>query len=397
MNSKAKLKKNITRLVALLLAGLMILGLIATSSDTEEILGKTFDYSAPLNKEGYFKDVTAMDVVTLPDYTAYTMPEKYTVADQEAIDEQVMTVIKNFTTEEEDPDTTRAIVDGDTVNIDYVGSIDGVEFEGGSTGGNGTDVTIGVTQYIDDFLQQLIGHKPGENFDIEVTFPDDYGKEELNGKDAVFNITINHFYKTNAPELTDEFVAEKLGNYYKTVDEMIADIEQRIIEDQMKNYVWDKLYAEAEISSYPEAMVKYEKDYLEMYMASYASQMGMTAEDFVIASGYESMEDYLTANEASIQETVKMYATVQAMCEKEGVTVSDEDIVEYFQTYYGTDDYSSFENNYGKPYLKFCILREVMLEGLIEDMEVVATDDAEDAKVTVDAEVSVDTDEETAE
>ena len=67
-----------------------------------------------------------------------------------------------------------------------------MEFEGGSTNGAGTEVTIGVTSYIDNFLEQLIGHKPGETFDIKVTFPDPYERNsELSGKDAVFTVTIN--------------------------------------------------------------------------------------------------------------------------------------------------------------------------------------------------------------
>ena len=93
--------------------------------------------------------------------------------------------------------TDRAVKDGDTLNIDYVGTVDGVAFEGGSTDGKGTQVTIGVTSYIDDFLEQLIGHRPGETFDIEVTFPDPYeNNPDLAGKDAVFTVTVNHIVET---------------------------------------------------------------------------------------------------------------------------------------------------------------------------------------------------------
>lgn len=114
-------------------------------------------------------------------------------------------------------------MDGDTVNIDYVGSVDGVEFENGSTQNMGTSVTIGVTSYIDDFLEQLIDRLPGENFDIEVTFPDPYpNNPDLSGKDAVFNVTINYITETVAPELTDEFISENLTATYgwTTVEEI---------------------------------------------------------------------------------------------------------------------------------------------------------------------------------
>lgn len=92
-------------------------------------------------------------------------------------------------------DTSLTIEDGDTVNIDYVGSIDGVEFEGGNTKGNGADLVIGSHTYIDDFEEQLIDHHPGDSVDVTVTFPEDYGKDELNGKEALFKVTINGIYK----------------------------------------------------------------------------------------------------------------------------------------------------------------------------------------------------------
>ena len=81
-------------------------------------------------------------------------------------------------------DSSLTVEDGDTVNIDYVGSIDGVEFDGGNTQGNGTDLTIGSGRYIDDFEEQLIGAHPGDEVEVTVTFPDDYGNEELNGKES---------------------------------------------------------------------------------------------------------------------------------------------------------------------------------------------------------------------
>lgn len=92
-------------------------------------------------------------------------------------------------------DPTLTIADGDTVNIDYVGSIDGVEFDGGSTQGQGTDLVIGSGSYIDDFEEQLIGAHPGDTVDVNVTFPEDYGKEDLNGKDALFVVTVNGIYQ----------------------------------------------------------------------------------------------------------------------------------------------------------------------------------------------------------
>ena len=94
-------------------------------------------------------------------------------------------------------DTSLTVKDGDTVNIDYVGSIDGVEFDGGSTNGQGTDLTIGSGLYIDDFEEQLIGSHPGDTVDVNVAFPEDYNAEDLRGKDALFVVTINGIYQND--------------------------------------------------------------------------------------------------------------------------------------------------------------------------------------------------------
>lgn len=91
-------------------------------------------------------------------------------------------------------DTSLTVEDGDTVNIDYVGSVDGVEFEGGNTNGAGADLTIGSGTYIDDFEEQLIGSHPGDTVEVNFTFPENYGNEELKGKDALFVVEVNGIY-----------------------------------------------------------------------------------------------------------------------------------------------------------------------------------------------------------
>ena len=93
-------------------------------------------------------------------------------------------------------DTSLTVEDGDTVNIDYVGSVDGIEFEGGSTQGQGTDLVIGSGSYIDDFEEQLIGAHPGDEIDVYATFPDPYNNNpDLSGKEALFEVTINGIYE----------------------------------------------------------------------------------------------------------------------------------------------------------------------------------------------------------
>lgn len=92
-------------------------------------------------------------------------------------------------------DTSLTVKDGDTVNIDYVGKIDGTAFDGGSTNGQGTDLEIGSGSCIDDFEDQLVGAHPGDEVEVTVTFPDDYGAADLAGKEAVFDVTVNGIYE----------------------------------------------------------------------------------------------------------------------------------------------------------------------------------------------------------
>lgn len=92
-------------------------------------------------------------------------------------------------------DTSLTVKGGDTVNIDYVGKIDGTAFDGGSTNGQGTDLVIGSGSYIDDFEDQLVGAHPGDEVEVTVTFPDDYSAADLAGKEAVFDVTVNGIYE----------------------------------------------------------------------------------------------------------------------------------------------------------------------------------------------------------
>lgn len=118
-------------------------------------------------------------------------PEVTEAADEaEATETPEVTEAASYNT-----DSSLEVKDGDKVNIDYVGKIDDVAFDGGSTNGQGTDLVIGSGSYIDNFEEQLIGAHPGDEVKVTVTFPDDYGAEELAGKEAVFDVTVNGIYE----------------------------------------------------------------------------------------------------------------------------------------------------------------------------------------------------------
>ena len=165
------------------------------------------DYSEGLTADGKINGVDAASVLNLVDFENISVPADEVKATAEEVDKEIESVLEQH--KELSTDESLTIADGDVVNIDYVGTIDGVEFEGGNSNGAGYDLTIGSGSFIDDFEQQLIGHKPGEEITVEATFPEDYGDEAVDGKDAIFAVTIHGIQKT--PELTDTFVAENLA------------------------------------------------------------------------------------------------------------------------------------------------------------------------------------------
>ena len=135
---------------------------------------------------------TAAEVTETPEVTeaadATETPEVTEAADATATPE--VTEAPSY-----DTDSSLEVKDGDTVNIDYVGKIEDVAFDGGSTDGNGTDLVIGSGSYIDNFEEQLIGAHPGDKVEVKVTFPDDYQATDLAGKEAVFDVTVNGIYE----------------------------------------------------------------------------------------------------------------------------------------------------------------------------------------------------------
>ena len=371
MNSNAKFKKNMTRIICLVLAGVMLLGSFAYFTMDEAAL---YSYSDGLTKEGFFEGVTALDNVILPDYKAYTMPEEHTVATEAEIEDYIAKeIMADFTTTEKDTDADRVAANGDYINIDFDGKIDGVAFEGGSTQGQGTDITLGSKTFIDGFEDQIVGHKAGETFDITVTFPEDYGNEDLNGKEAVFTIALNHIYKTVTPELNDAFIAENLADQYTDLADLKEKVAVKIVDTDTKNYVWTKLMEETVITNYPDEVYNYEVGARKANLEAAAAQYGFAAEDLVAMNGYETIDDYIIDSEDDILYYCNVYLTVQAICEKEGFTVTDEDMAHYFETIFNTTDYSDYVKAYGEPYLKSVVIRDVMLTKLMADMEVVPT------------------------
>ena len=150
---------------------------------------------------------------------------------------------------------TGKVENGDTINISFVGKIDGKEFEGGSS--ESTDITVGTTQMIDGFVEGLIGKNVGDSVTLNLKFPDDYGKTDLQGKAVEFKVTINSKKKISVPKLNASFV--KKNSKYKTVKEYkegvkkeLLNQKQKSIDSTVKQELWSRIIDKSKANKYPE-------------------------------------------------------------------------------------------------------------------------------------------------
>lgn len=326
--------------------------------DTSKLDYANFNIAGPYDENGYLTGITGSDYVTLPeDYKALSVKAEDIAVSEDELDEYVQNVMSGYGVTEQITD--RAVADGDTVNINYVGSVDGVEFTGGSTQGYGTDVTAGSTDYIDDFLTQIIGHTPGETFDVVVTFPEGYADStDANGntlvlanKEAVFETTINYIAgETTVPECTDEWVAANLADYgFSTVQDVRDDLAAYYGDQNLYQYVIQYLSENstyADPSALPREMLDYTACALLYTQQYYATSMQASLEDVLSMSGYDSVEAYLDANVEAILEDVHGSLLGQALMEAMDMKLSSEEA----QTMLGSS-YSSYVDAYGTNYV----------------------------------------------
>ncbi len=335
------------KITAALLAAILALSVSAC--------GSVHQYSKGLDENGFFEGVKASEIVTLPEYKGLDIDSGIPVASDDEVQKEIDDILSYYGAYEKVTD--REVVDGDTLNIDYVGSIDGVAFSGGNTNGQGTEVTIGVTNYIEGFLDQLIGHLPGETFDINVTFPENYGKEDLNGKDAVFKVTINYIRgEYIEPELTDEIAAD-YG--YESVDSLVEYIKKwRVSND--KFVFMTEILSEAICDEVPESVIDYLANYELSYIKTQAAYSGYTLEQYMMLMGYDSSDAYVEANLENYKRDAAIYIAVQAIAETENIVVTDADIE--------AAGYTDEVKEYGKPYIKqYMLCQEIIPQFIIDN------------------------------
>lgn len=150
---------------------------------------------------------------------------------------------------------TGKVENGDTINISFVGKIDGKEFEGGSS--ESTDITVGTTQMIDGFVEGLIGKNVGESVTLNLKFPDDYGKTDLQGKAVEFKVTINSKKKISVPKLNTEFVKKNskfttIKEYKEGVKKELLNQKQKSLDSTVKQELWSRIIDKSKAKKYPE-------------------------------------------------------------------------------------------------------------------------------------------------
>ena len=337
-------------LIAIIVLTMVIIAAMTGCSNNKTTEATKVDYDWKEYVElGEYKD--------LPFYT-----EEFTVTDEE-VDEQIETILLYAT--EIETIMEGVVEDGDTINIAFVGKIDGEEFEGGSS--QSYDLTVGETSMIDGFVEGLIGKNVGESVTLNLRFPDDYHSTELQGKDVVFDITINSKRESITPELTDEFVKE----YYdmNTVEELREHIKEDLLKDKessvtssIKSNLWNIILESTNIKSYPaseEEAARAQVETIEQEYRSTAESYGMEWADFLSGLMGTTEEGFQEMMDEQLDSIIKSNLITKAIADQEGIDLSDKaykdrllEILEAnnltedtFQTYYNMTIYEYADQN----------------------------------------------------
>lgn len=308
------------------------------SSDTEKTTTETTDTKDSEDSE---KDSTDTDtkeaassegkrLVSVKDVSKYVTIGEYkglelTRTSQPVTDDDVQAEI-NYNLEDNGSEVKDGTVEnGDTVTINFTGTIDGKEFDGGSA--EDYELVVGDGEMIDGFEDGIVGMKSGETKELDLTFPDDYYEESVAGKAVVFKVTLQKF--TRPAELTDEWVAE--NTEYKTVDEYRAAVKTQLEDTavQTADYelysdAWNEVQAASEIKDYPKEDVDAAKKSYQELNEKYVKDAGMEMADFLESQGM-SEEDYESECQQYAESKVEQNLIVQGIMDAEGLSIDDEE------------------------------------------------------------------------
>ena len=289
--------------------------------------GKNFIFTAT---------VAVKPEVTLGEYKGIKV-EKATV---EVTDEDIDAELKKVQDQNSRMVTVedRAVEDGDTVNIDYAGSIDGVAFEGGTAVGQ--PLVIGSHTFIDNFEEQIIGHNIGDEFDVNVTFPAEYHAEELAGKPAVFHVKVNSITKKELPEINDEFAQDV--SEFDSLDAYKEDIKAKLLEKKeaeakaaKEDKVVETIVANATMEI-PDAMLATQQAQMADEFAQRLSYQGLQIEQYFQFTGL-NQETFLEQMKPQALKRIQTRLVLEAVVAAENIEATeaefDEEIAKMAQMY----------------------------------------------------------------
>lgn len=263
----------------------------------------------------------------------------------------------------------RAVEKGDTVKIDFVGKMNGEVFDGGSA--EDYPLTIGSGAFIPGFEDSIIGHKIGETFDWNGKFPDNYGGEEMAGKDVVFTITVNAI----VPELSDEWVkavsekSKTVEEYKKEVTEQLEDNAQKSYEYSIETAVWEKVMENTTVEKYPEKELdELNKAWIGEYEAA-AEYYGIGYQTFVEEQMGMLLEDFEKQIETAVKDVVKEKMVVEAIADRQHIKLDDktyEKEVEKMAQDYGYPDVKTLKEAADEDELREEALKNLVKEWLAD-------------------------------
>ena len=281
----------------------------------------------PKIKEASLKLVTVDDIsdyVTIGEYKGLTLNR----ISQEVTDDDVQAEIDYDLEDKGEEIKDGTVESGDTVTINFTGTIDGKEFDGGSA--EDYQLTVGEGSMIDGFEDGIIGMKDGETKELDLTFPEDYYDDSVAGKAVVFKITLQKF--TRKAELTDEWVAANTD--YKTVDEYKNSVREQLEKDadtsadiDLYDSAWTEVLSASEIKKYPEADVNTAIEEYKAQTEQYVQEAGIEMSDFLEAQGI-SEDEYDDECKTYAESKVEQNLIVQGIMTEEGLTIEDSELDE---------------------------------------------------------------------
>lgn len=285
--------------------------------------------------------------VTIGQYKGLSLDKSVEAVTDDMVDGRIKEELQNKAEEV----TEGSVQNGDVVTISYVGTKDGVAFDGGTA--NNYELTIGSGTFIDGFEDGIIGMKKGQTKDLDLTFPEEYSSEELAGQEVVFKVTLQSFKR--APELTDDWAAKNTDcktaeEYRKEIRTTLEDEAKTSAQNTLRETAWNTVLSASEVKEYPQDDMDTAKTEFKTLYENYAKQGDMTLEDFVKAQGI-SMDDFEEQSSQYAEYKVKQNLIVQGIMDAENMTLEDEkslSIQDELIKAYNVKDLAALVDKYGQ-------------------------------------------------